>query len=559
MIIPPVVLTIAGTDPSGGAGIQADLKAFTALHCYGTSVTTALVAQNTMGVQEVHAPPPPFVEKQLRSVLDDCGVDAIKTGMLFNGAITAVVVSTLRSYYPADLPCLVVDPVCVSTSGHTLLDPEALSILRDQLLPLATVVTPNISEAELLLSGNIKITSIVDMLSAAKAMSAFGSKAVLIKGGHLTASALDINSISKPDIDVEWAEGCPGSPHNILILESNRQQYGHKSDAFQAETHSLVVDVLYQASSPGVYCLFVRPRVESKNTHGTGCTLSAALTCELSRGKTVLEATRAATRYTHYGIVTAFPLGNGNGPLNHMHNILERVLPLPNPSSPYPFISAMVNGSYDTWLRYVRHPFVRSLGVGTLPKENFVHFIKQDYHYLNYYGRAQGLIATKSTSIHTMRSSAETMLAVARETDSHVALCKSFDVSAEELVGTNESPATTAYGAYLIDIGLRGDELLLQIAVAACLFGYGEVGLWLQKEAKREGSGIILEGNPYRQWIDEYSGQGYQNAVRVGIDAIEARISEWSPSPRQFEEMRLVWERCTRLEIAFWDMALELH
>ena len=220
----------------------------------------------------------------MRSVLDDFDVDGLKTGMLFNREVAATIISTLRSYYPTGLPFLVVDPVCVSTSGHNLLDPEALSFLRENLFPLATIVTPNKLEAELLLSGRLQITSIVDMLSAAKAMSSFGSKAVLIKGGHIVTSAAEIRHISWPGVNTEWAEGCHDSPHKILILEINRQ--GDRSELSENTTHSLVVDVLYQESFPDVYTLFVRPRVESKNTHGTGCTLSAAITCELAGGKT---------------------------------------------------------------------------------------------------------------------------------------------------------------------------------------------------------------------------------------------------------------------------------
>ncbi|KAF8589696.1 hypothetical protein K439DRAFT_1332026 [Ramaria rubella] len=552
---PPVVLTIAGTDPSGGAGIQADLKTFTSLQCYGTSVVTALVAQNTLGVQKVHAPPPAFIETQLRSVLDDLNIKALKTGMLFNDETIAILINTLETYFPRGFPPLVVDPVCVSTSGHSLLDHGALTILRERLVPLATIITPNISEAELLLSGEVTITSIIDMLRAAKAISSFGPNAVLLKGGHVATSTSEILSISGPGVTVEWAEGCIDAPNSILILAAALQKTPENTCEIDS---ALIVDVLYQASFPDEYTLFVHPRVETRNTHGTGCTLSAALVCELAGGNSVIDATRAATRYTHHGITTAFPLGRGNGPLNHLHGILERKIMLPNPSNPHPFISAMIHGSYDTWQKYVKHPFVTSLGEGTLQKDNFIHFIKQDYHYLKYYGRVQGLIAAKSTSFDTMRSSAGTMLNVARETSSHMEFCKSYGVSFEELLSTVESPATTAYGAYLIDVGLRGDETQLMVAVAACLLGYGEVGLWLVKESEREGSNIFMHSNPYERWIKEYAGENYQEAVRAGIDSIESRIASSPPSPSQLEEMRAIWERCTRLEIGFWDMALHL-
>ncbi|KIJ32442.1 hypothetical protein M422DRAFT_76537 [Sphaerobolus stellatus SS14] len=479
---PPVVLTIAGTDSSGGAGVQADLKTFTSLRCYGASVVTALTAQNTTGVQAVYAPPAAFVEKQLRSVLDDLKVDAMKTGMLFNAEIAQTIANVLQEYFGDNMPPLVIDPVCISTSGHTLLEPEAISIFRDKLLRLAYIVTPNIPEAEFLLSAQGNIKSVADMLTSAKDLSAFGSKAILLKGGHITTTVEELQALSKPGISVHWAHGCIDSPDSILILEGARRQGLPSVPAGQeiSQDRTLIVDVLYQTSMPDTYNLFVRPRINTENTHGTGCTLAAALASELAIGKTVLAATRTAIDYTHLAIATAFPLGKGHGPLNHFHGVVQRPLARPHPSNPYPFTSAMIHGSYDLWQDYVQHPFVKALGSGALRKESFTHFIKQDYHYLRYYGRAHGLLAAKSMSFSMMKSAALTILAVARETSSHIAFCHSYGVSMEDLVNTVEVPATTAYGGYLIDVAVRGDETILLVAVAACLLGYGEVGLWLK-------------------------------------------------------------------------------
>jgi len=179
--------------------------------------------------------------------------------MLLNGKTTTAVVSTLKSHYNDEFPPLIVDPVSVSTSGHTLLDPDAFSVLRQELLPLATIVTPNKSEAEFLLSGDVTICSVKDMLLAAKALASFGSKAVLIKGGHIVTSSSELMDISTPGVAMEWGEGCPGAPDSTLIHEADRHllKTPHApNDPFS----SLVVDVL-QTDMPNEYTLFVRPRV----------------------------------------------------------------------------------------------------------------------------------------------------------------------------------------------------------------------------------------------------------------------------------------------------------
>ncbi|KAG9120631.1 hypothetical protein FRC07_003812, partial [Ceratobasidium sp. 392] len=198
------ILTIAGTDPSGGAGIQADLKTFAAHGCYGTSVVTALVAQNTLGVQGVHPAPPEFVAQQIRCVLDDIPIQAIKTGMLTDEPTVRAVIATLTSHYSGSaFPLLVVDPVMVSTSGHSLLESSATALIKAELLPLAAIVTPNIPEAELILGlehGSIK--NVQDMMRAAEEVSKLGARATLVKGGHCELSSADVLAISTSTDDV---------------------------------------------------------------------------------------------------------------------------------------------------------------------------------------------------------------------------------------------------------------------------------------------------------------------------------------------------------------------
>ena len=273
--------------------------------CFGTSVITALVAQNTRGVQSVQGTSPEFVTAQvepntytfydtnafhlkMESVLSDMKIDGIKTGMLTNEAVIEAVANCLDKYFPGSsrIPNFVIDPVTVSTSGHTLLEGEAVSSLIKHLIPQATVITPNIAEACLLLStangGPFSITTLPEMIVASSRLKDLGSQAVLLKGGHLAFEVDDVQSISNDGVVIEWAEEC--NPNGLEILRVAR--HGHHQTSSQ-----LVVDVLCWQRDDGTsggqpsHTLFVRPRLDTTSTHGTGCTLSAALVCKLSEGQ----------------------------------------------------------------------------------------------------------------------------------------------------------------------------------------------------------------------------------------------------------------------------------
>ncbi|KAI0781506.1 Phosphomethylpyrimidine kinase-domain-containing protein [Trametes elegans] len=547
---PPALLTIAGSDSSGGAGIQADLKTFTAFGCYGMSVITALTAQNTSAVQGVHPSPPQFIEQQLRSVLSDIEVRAIKTGMLFDADNTRTVARTLKDHYAdaKSVPPLVVDPVCVSTSGHTLLAPDAVQVLIDELCPLATLITPNKPEAELMLSQKnvlVKIASLEDMILASEKLRTFGPKAVLLKGGHVELTLADVEKVAsaRPEVAVVREE---------LLLDNMEILQVHEQDL---STKPLVVDVLHEENS---VTLFVSPKIESSSTHGTGCTLSAAIASLLGKGNSLVEATRQATSFTHIGIETAFPVGHGHGPLNHLHGIIPRIIPPPTASNPHPFTRILIQSSAKTWKAYVEHDFVKQLAQGTLPKESFIHFIKQDYLYLKYYARAYGLLVAKSSTYSSIQTATQTIVNVINEVTTHKGFCAQWGISEADLAATPESPATTAYGAYLLDTGLQGDSAKLIMALAACLLGYGEVGLWLKKEAAKPNSWVKLEDNIYRKWIEDYSGPEYQAAVKLGLDTIESLATADPPNALRFREWCAIWEKCTGLEKGFWDMALHI-
>lgn len=260
----PNVLTIAGTDPSGGAGIQADLKAFSANGAYGMSVMTALVAQTTTGVVAVHEVPPDFVTAQLTTLLDDVRVDAVKIGMLGNAEVIDAVVSVLDRYHP---PYVVLDPVMVAKSGDRLLASEAVSALREQLLPRVDLITPNLPEAADLL-GETELTGTEGMRAQAEQLSALGAKQVLLKGGHLAGES---------SVDLLWHEGEVNFLHNERIMTSN--------------------------------------------DHGTGCTLSAAIAALRPQRPDWYSAVRDAKDYLTGALRESGKLdvGRGHGPVHHFH------------------------------------------------------------------------------------------------------------------------------------------------------------------------------------------------------------------------------------------------
>jgi hydroxymethylpyrimidine/phosphomethylpyrimidine kinase len=255
----PVALSIAGSDPSGGAGIQADLATFAAFGVRGATVVTALTAQNTEGVRAVAGVDPAFVVQQLDAVLDDLDVRAAKTGMLHRAAVVDVLVDRLRARRP---PHLVVDPVVAATSGTALLDPAGVAALRDRLLPLASLVTPNLHEAETLTGRPVR--DVAAMRDAARALVALGAGAALVTGGHLA-----------------------GDP----------------------------VDVLYDGSA---FRELAAPRVGVGRTHGTGCALSAAVTAGLALGRPLGEAVAAAKRWVTRALETAPAIGAGGRPVDHL-------------------------------------------------------------------------------------------------------------------------------------------------------------------------------------------------------------------------------------------------
>ncbi len=262
----PIALTIAGSDSSGGAGIQADLKTFTAFGVYGASVITALTAQNTRGVTAVELATPAFVTAQMRAVLSDLDVGAIKTGMLASRALVEAIAAELDG--SAAVP-LVVDPVMVATSGDRLIDDDAVDAVKTLILPRALLMTPNLPEAARLLDGAVATTE-AEARAQLDGLARLGAKAVLLKGGHGTSAEA---------VDLLWHDG------HVTRLAA--------------------------------------PRIATRNTHGTGCTLSAAIAALLASGVELSAAVARAKTYVHRAIAAAAQgsVGKGHGPVDHLYHI----------------------------------------------------------------------------------------------------------------------------------------------------------------------------------------------------------------------------------------------
>jgi hydroxymethylpyrimidine/phosphomethylpyrimidine kinase len=263
------VLTIAGSDSGGGAGIQADLKTFAAIGCYGMSVITALTAQNTRRVTAIHALPPSFAVEQMTAVFTDIGADAVKIGMLYSAQLIEAVTETLNKYRARNI---VLDPVMVAQSGDKLVQDDAIQAIKEHLIPVADVVTPNLPEAEVLLGQ--KIESLEDMQRAARSLAQFGARSILIKGGHLEESkSTDLLYLTEED--------------RFVTLEAER--------------------------------------VDSRNNHGTGCTLSSAIAAHMAKGDRIEDAVRKAKTYIQNAIRAGakYKIGHGHGPVHHFFEFWE--------------------------------------------------------------------------------------------------------------------------------------------------------------------------------------------------------------------------------------------
>ena len=512
----PRVLSIAGTDPSGGAGIQADLKSIAASGGYGMCVTTSLVAQNTCGVRKVFTPPLEFLTAQLAAVFDDVTVDAVKIGML-GDADTIRTVRTWLSEHP--VPLVVLDPVMIASSGDRLLQAEAEQALRD-LVPLVNVITPNIPELAVLCEKEPAQTFDEAHEQAANLAAATGTT-VIVKGGHL----------------------CGQDAGNTAVF-------------------------------PDGTCAHVRtPRLDSRNTHGTGCSLSSSLATRLgvellqhTAEQSVLtsedthRALQWSTRWLHESIAAGAGLqvgsGEGHGPVDHAararrleaaasaypwHHLLattdsegntldgtspERLLPVsPVPAGEAvvkpagPWTAALWAAGGVTWHQILDLPFVRALGDGTLDEDLFSFYLDQDALYLRDYSRALATLSARAdiaeAQVHWAAGAHE---AIAAESQLH----EGWLANRARLGGP--SPITMGYTNFLRASAAGDDYVVGAAAVLPCYWLYEEVGAVLSSQNHAD--------HPYAEWLSMYGGEEFAAEVARSLAEVERAFEAASPAQR---------------------------
>lgn len=478
----PRVLSIAGTDPTGGAGIQADLKSIAANGGYAMAVTTALVAQNTMGVRSIHVPPVTFLTEQLTAVSDDVTIDAVKIGMLFDAEIIGAVSTWLQATRP---PVVVLDPVMVATSGDRLLSEDAENALRD-LLVHADVVTPNLPELAALV-GEAPAGTWDEAIRQARRLSRDHGVLVLAKGGHL---------------------GGPDAP-----------------------------DALVNAAADTV-TEFHAPRVETRNTHGTGCSLSSALATLRPQSATWEEAVERAKGWLHESIQAADELhvGRGNGPISHFAGLWSRGRATVKDA-------AQVERQWWDAIRDVRASidelsFIRGLADGTLDTESFAWYLAQDALYLRDYSRvlaqASSLAPTTAEQAFWANSA---HVAIATELDLHATW-----LPADHLFDAEPSPTTTAYLNHLLACAARGDYSELVAALLPCYWIYYDVGTRL--------IGHAGPTNPYSAWLETYGDPEFAESNRQAIEIVTSRAA--AAGPAEGQRMWRAFEASARHELDFF-------
>ncbi|MBH0108568.1 bifunctional hydroxymethylpyrimidine kinase/phosphomethylpyrimidine kinase [Salinibacterium sp. NG22] len=464
----PRVLSIAGSDPSGGAGIQADLKSIAANGGYGMAAITALTAQNTQGVRGLHVPPAEFLREQLDAVSDDVAIDAVKIGMLGTVEVVGVVRAWLEAARP---PLVVLDPVMVATSGDRLLDAEAEQALRD-LVRVCDLVTPNIPELAIIAAEPAAETWPEVLEQAARVSASYGVR-VLAKGGHLSG----------------------------------------------AEAPDALVDA--RSGNAAVVTEFAGIRIETSNTHGTGCSLSSALATRIAAGGEWAAAVGESKRWLSESIRAgaALQVGSGRGPISHFAGSWERG------GVETALTAAEVREQWWAEIASVRAEidggdFVRTLGDGSLDRGDFVWYLAQDALYLRDYARAlaeAARLAPTAAEQAFWASSAEGCIVT------ELQLHESWSV-AGELFSASPSAITTGYLNHLLATAARGDYAVLAAALLPCFWVYHDVGSRLHPLAHPE--------HPYADWLTTYADDAFTDATEQAITIVTALAADATPPVR---------------------------
>lgn len=507
------VLTVAGSDSSGGAGIEADVKAITANGAYALTAITGLTAQNTKGVTAVQYTEKNQFEKILDANFTDIDIDVVKTGMLTVEAVD--VLAEFVSKYHVGKP-FVIDPVLVSTSGATLGKKEVLLRAIDKLIKKATLLTPNFQEAKEILTAlesDFEVESLEDLKKAAKIIqSKTGVVSVLLKGGH-----------------IPWAED------------------GKIATGGQEAT---ITDVLYHSVDDS-FTIYRSDFVKTENTHGTGCTLASSISANLAKGYDVKHAIDSAIRYVHGAIVAAAKIGHGNGPLNHVYHIVS------TPAVTHDLNTLFLEGHFvdflknhptvtPIWEMYVHHPFVSQVADGSLPKHKFIHFLKQDYAYLINYARVHSLAASVAPDIDCIEREAGILQNIAHEMSLHVGKLGKHGIT--DLTSLKLSRAGKEYADYLTAVAKEGDWLEINVALAPCLLGYNEAAL---------NSTVTVGEGEYLDWVNDYKSEDFYNAVILGKETLERHAI--GISTEKALKLVKVFADVALLEVNFWNDALHFE
>ena len=470
-------LSIAGTDPTGGAGIQADLKSFAAHGAYGMAVVTALVAQNTCGVRAVHVPDVEFLRAQLDAVSDDVAIDAVKIGMLATARVAGVVEGWLREHRP---PVVVLDPVMVATSGDRLLDDDGIAAVR-RLVALADVVTPNVPELAVLVDEPVAVSWAQALDQASRLAQASGA-GVLVKGGHLDGPV-------SPDA---WVSA--------------------------AGRHELTSE-----------------RIETTATHGTGCSLSAALAALRPQRADWIEAAGDAKAWLTGAIRAgeALRVGAGHGPVDHFHHARQLGAPAFTATA-WRVVADLRRACDDV-------PFVRALADGSLPVGAFEDYLHQDALYLGTYSRVlarASQLAPDRPAQEFFARGAQSCLVVEQQ------LHRERLARAGRSWRGSASPVTVAYTDHLEAVASRGSYAEVVAAVLPCYWVYADVGTRLLGR-------VDLDGHPYADWLGTYGDPAFAQLAAQARTLADDAAREAGPAVR--DRMLDAFVTSCRHEVAFFD------
>ncbi|MEC5199884.1 hydroxymethylpyrimidine/phosphomethylpyrimidine kinase [Arthrobacter sp. PL16] len=453
----PNILSIAGSDPSGGAGIQADIKSISANGGYALAVVTALTAQNTLGVTGVHTPPVEFLRRQLDAVSDDVALDAVKIGMLGSADVARCVAQWLDDVLPA---VVVLDPVMVATSGARLLDDDAVRAVVD-LAARASLVTPNIAELAVLV-GAEPAASWPEALHQGEVLAALLGTRVLVKGGHLPGERC-------PDALIPGPQG-PGEPEQTVVVDGRR--------------------------------------VDTENAHGTGCSLSSAIATRYAVTADWPEAVREAKFWLEGALESSCSLdvGRGSGPVHHFHS-------MPEPRHHQLFTDLAWRDTAAIRRDVLGLPFVAGLTDGSLRPADFAYYLQQDALYLREYSgvlaRTAALAPADDERLFWLRAATSCL-----ETEAELHRTWLTREAGTRFGEGSADPVTRAYCDHLMATAARGSYAELVAAVLPCFWLYAVVGDYVQEQVRDEGVERGPDGvHPYAQWIATYADPGFAEAT----------------------------------------------